>query len=56
MVRFIHVTYDDRERFPWMLWAGDELHAKYRTREAAIDAASKLRQIITNAKMEGEHE
>jgi len=38
----IRIVYDDRERFPWVLWIGSYLWAKYRTRKGALNGKRRL--------------
>jgi hypothetical protein len=41
----ITIQYDDREKFPWLLWVGNALRKKYRSRRGAENARRKLQRF-----------
>ena len=42
----LHIVYDDREKFPWLLYAGAYLYAKYRTHKGATWGMEKLQKVL----------
>jgi hypothetical protein len=45
-LRFVRVNYDDRRRFPWVvLWGDNHEWCSCRSRDHALDEASKLRGV-----------
>ncbi len=48
----IRIQYDDREEFPWIVWAGTILWAKYRTRRGALHAKSRLESLVAEVERE----
>ena len=50
----VRILYDDREKFPWVLWAGDMLWGKYRTREGAIRTKHRLQRFLIEVALQQE--
>ncbi len=42
----IAIKYDDREVFPWVVWVGDFLWCKCRTRGGALDRQARLKKAF----------
>jgi len=46
-LRFIRVNYRDNCNFPWhVMWGADHVWSRCRTRDHALDIASRLRGVV----------
>ncbi len=47
MGNYVRVVYDDRRKFPWVVvYAGGDVWASFRSREAALQAVDKLMDVV----------